>query len=405
MNNLDRLWPYAQLFYILTTLLLLGAGLLALEQPAAVAAPRIIRLAAMGDIMLGPAGATSAETARLALTDLKTSLADRQVVIGNLEGPLTNRGTPATTPIEGRAYVFRTEPGYAALLREAGLTILSLANNHAHDYGQPGYDQTREVLDKAGLHYTGGPGQVARQKVGRTTVAVIGLAPHAGCQDLNDIPAAAALVREEAAKPDTLVVVVFHGGAEGSDKIYVPRGLETFLGERRGDLRALSRALIDAGAHLVVGHGPHVPRGLEIYKDRLIAYSLGNFATGPGISISGRQGLAPLLLVDLTPEGRLMGGRVVSFKQERHGQAKLDQNKEAMKLMHRLSLADFDHPGLGADGSVMLTESAARALAGAFPKPAKDQPQPAAALKPKKGDQEGQPNQAAPFRYAWDVYR
>ena len=264
----------------------------------ALAGPRTIRVAAMGDIMLGTENLLPADGAAEAFAEVKPYLDKCQVVIGNLEGPLTDQGSPTKEAVEGVSYVFRTPPAYVDRLSEAGFTVMSLANNHANDYGPAGHSQTREVLEKAGLLHTGAPGQVARQKVGSTTVAVIGLAPNSGCQPLNDIEAAAELVRQEAANKKTLVIVVFHGGAEGAGRTSVPYGPEYFLGENRGDVRRLSRALIDAGAHLVIGHGPHVPRGLELYQGRLIAYSLGNFATGRGISVSGRAGAAPAGGVD-----------------------------------------------------------------------------------------------------------
>ena len=124
----------------------------------------------------------------------------------------------------------------------------------------------------------------------------------------------------------------FHGGAEGPDSLHVAEGMELFHGEERGDLIAFSHAVIDAGADLVLGHGPHVPRALEIYRDRLIAYSLGNFATALGISIEGDKGLAPILLATLTGDGRFVEG------QDRVGASgaadgpRLDPSGEAFEL-------------------------------------------------------------------------
>ena len=385
--------------------------------------PKVIRIAAMGDIMLGTENMLPADDAAGAFAEVAPHLKNCQVVIGNLEGPLTDRGAPTKTPADGVSYVFRTPPAYVEHLRQAGFTVMSLANNHANDYGQAGADQTREVLVEAGILYTGAPGQVARQKVGRTTISVIGLAPNSGCQNLNDIDAAAAMVRREAARDKTLVVVVFHGGAEGVGRIYVPEGPEYYLGENRGDVRRLGRALIDAGAHLVVGHGPHVPRGLEIYKDRLIAYSLGNFATGRGISISGRYGLAPLLIVEMTPKGKLVGGRVVSFKQTEAGRPQPDPTEEAANLMHSVSLADFEAPALAPGGQVLATVTAAQTMAAALPKPPRpvltadkaasvptpeptalaDKPAEAADDAPKRARPTA-PTRTASAVYEWDIF-
>ena len=86
-----------------------------------------------------------------------------------------------------------------------------------------------------------------------------------------------ALIQRAAEQAD-IVVAFFHAGAEGADKTHVPRGPESAFGEYRGDSRRFARIAIDAGADLVLGSGPHVLRGLELYKNRLIAYSLGNLA-------------------------------------------------------------------------------------------------------------------------------
>jgi len=298
---------------------------------------KIIRFAAMGDIMLGNEGALPPDGGAGMLADVRPHLAGRDVVLGNLEGPLTDRGKPTKPIIEGRSYAFRTPPSYGKHLKDVGFTVVTLANNHVNDYGPEGRAQTVSVLESLGIKHTGAPGQIAVQEVNGQRVAVIGLAPNRGCQDINDIPGVVALVKEANKHPNTLVVVTFHGGAEGTGHMRVPDGLEMYLGEKRGELRKLSRAVIDAGADLVIGHGPHVPRGIEVYKNRLIAYSLGNFATGIGINVQGATGLAPLLLVDLSPSGELVNLEVVSFRQQRGMGPKKDASKEAAKVMASLS--------------------------------------------------------------------
>ena len=102
---------------------------------------------------------------------------------------------------------------------------------------------------------------------------------------------------------------MFHGGAEGSDKTHVPSGTETFLGENRGDLRRFTHAVIDAGADLVVGSGPHVLRGMEVYRGRLIAYSMGNFGGYKVFGLGGVLSTSGVLQVTLSPDGRFRSGR------------------------------------------------------------------------------------------------
>ena len=299
--------------------------------------PEIIRFAAMGDIMMGNQGSLPTDGGYGLFRDVKPYLEDRDVVLGNLEGPLTDRGKPTKAAVKGRSYVFRTPPSYGKHLKDAGVTVVSLANNHANDYGPEGRAQTRQVLNDLGIVYTGAPGQIAWQNLEGKRVAFIGLAPNAGCQNINDIPGAVALVKKAAEDPEAIVVVTFHGGAEGTAHMKLPNGPETYLGEKRGDLRRLSRAVIDAGADLVIGHGPHVPRGFEVYKKRIIAYSLGNFATAAGINVQGATGLAPLLLVDVTPSGELVAFNVISFRQQYNQGPKKDAKDEAKKVMRSLS--------------------------------------------------------------------
>ena len=309
----------------------------------------LIRLAAVGDLMLGTAQAPP-ENDRI-FSEVKPFLADRQIVFGNLEGPLTDRGRPTKDPSAGAYHLFRTPPAYGRLLKEAGFNILSLANNHINDYGPAGRAQTVSVLGSLGIHHTGGPGEVAALKVNKTRLAFIALAPNLGCQNLHDLAGAVALVKAEAAKPGTLVIVSFHGGGEGSAFLrrVNPRP-EYFLGENRGNLPALAYALIDAGAALVLGHGPHVPRGLELYKGRLIAWSLGNFATISGMSLKGPGALAPLLLVDLAPDGAPRRVKVVSFKQEPRRGPRLDPENRAALVMAELSRGDLPREWLAALG-------------------------------------------------------
>ena len=102
-----------------------------------------------------------------------------------------------------------------------------------------------------------------------------------------------------------------------------------------------ARSVIDQGADLVIGHGPHVPRALELYQDKLIAYSLGNFCTYGIISIKQEKGLAPVLSVDLDENGDFVRGKIYSFKQKYPGFPLPDKSNSAARLMKRLSETDF----------------------------------------------------------------
>ena len=180
-----------------------------------------------------------------------------------------------------------------------------------------------------------------------------------GTNDLRDLAEAARIV-EAAGQDADLVVVSFHGGAEGADGQRVPAGKEKFFGEDRGDLRAFARAVVDAGADLVLGHGPHVVRGMEVYQGRLIAYSLGNFATYGAFNLSGPNGLSLVLEAQLARDGTFLGGRIHPVRQERPGGPHLDPERVVIPLVRRLSEDDFGAAAVrvGDDGTLDPPESA-----------------------------------------------
>jgi poly-gamma-glutamate capsule biosynthesis protein CapA/YwtB (metallophosphatase superfamily) len=286
--------------------------------------------------------------------EVKPKLAGADIIFGNQEGALTDRGKPTKVAQSGRAYCFRSPPEYARFLKEAGFNMVSIANNHINDYGPDGKQQTMDVLDSNGIAWSGPTGTVAKVEVNGLKVAMAAFHTSAHSNWVNDIPGAKQLVAG-LAKNNDIVIVSFHGGAEGGKALHVPNGPESFYGENRGDLRRFTHAVVDAGADLVVGHGPHVPRAMEVYKDRLIAYSLGNFCTGKGISVAGDAGLAPLLLVELDTSGRLVGGEIISYIQTFGQPPKLDSTNKAARLINRLGLEDFPKTNaVDAQGKLIL---------------------------------------------------
>ena len=104
--------------------------------------------------------------------------------------------------------------------------------------------------------------------------------------------------------------------------------------------------MVDAGADLVFGHGPHVVRAMERYKDRLIAYSLGNFATYYGISVDGVKGGSPILVVTIDETGKFVEGQIHSTMQIRPDGPSLDESQRALGLIRELSHQDFGNPGI-----------------------------------------------------------
>lgn len=270
---------------------------------------RRLRVAAVGDTVMGSPPYGLPPDGGRTFFDPVDQFLRGDVVLGNLEGVLATGGTSKCGPGRADCFAFRTPPSYARWMKRAGFDVMNLANNHSYDFGETGLRQTVAALRRAGIQDTGRPGTVARRRAGGLRVAVLGFAPYRWAESLLDIPAAQRRVAEVARTAD-IVIVTFHGGAEGRDRARVPRGPETYLGEPRGDLRRFARAVVDAGADLVVGHGPHVLRGMEVYRERLIAYSLGNFAGYGVFALGGALSTSAVLRVTLLSDGRLLGGRI-----------------------------------------------------------------------------------------------
>jgi hypothetical protein len=309
--------------------------------PARQAAPAgtTVTIAAVGDVVMGTTGDLPPDGGRTFFDGVDHELRG-DVVLGNLEGTLSTGGTSKCGSGSPNCFAFQTPPSYARWLARAGFTVLNLANNHAFDYGQGGLRQTVRALNRHRLKHTGRPGQIAYVDAGPARVALIGFASYPWAQSLLDIRAARRIVRRAAAQAD-LVVVTFHGGAEGSEETHVPHGTEWFLGENRGNLRAFSHAVVDAGADLVVGHGPHVLRGMEWYKERLIAYSMGNFAGYGVFSLGGPLGISGVLKVTLRADGSWAGGRLVATHMVGRGIPALDAAEAAHGIVRALSREDF----------------------------------------------------------------
>lgn len=246
-----------------------------------------------------------------ALAPVSAALHDADLTLGNLEGTLSTGGASKCGTggsAGGTCFAFQAPPSTAFGLRRLGFDVVNQANNHAMDYGPGGHAQTLAALARAGIAETGGPGQITYVTTRGVRIAFLGFAPYQYTADLLDIPAAQALVRA-ARRHAGLVVVFIHAGAEGADQLHTPPGDQYFLGENRGDARAFAHAVIDAGASVVLGSGPHVIRGVQDYRGHLIAYSLGNFIGYRTLGGGGVLDDSGIMRVTLRADGRLAAAR------------------------------------------------------------------------------------------------
>jgi poly-gamma-glutamate capsule biosynthesis protein CapA/YwtB (metallophosphatase superfamily) len=175
---------------------------------------------------------------------------------------------------------------------------------------------------------------------GGLRVAILGFAPYSDTASLLDLPAARALIARAEALAD-MVIVAIHAGAEGTAATHVTGGEESYVGEDRGNPEAFAHMAVDAGADLVLGSGPHVLRGMEVYRHRLIAYSLGNFAGYHNVGLDGVLADSAILHVRLSARGAFLSGRVSSVRLVDAGMPEPDADDAGARLISELSRADF----------------------------------------------------------------
>jgi len=315
--------------------------------------PGVVAVVATGDIVMGSTPNLPPDAGQSFFSEVQADLAG-DVVLGNLEATLSTGGGSKCGPKSADCYAFRTPPSYARRLVQAGFTVMNLANNHAYDFGADGLRQTTAALKAVSLLYTGRPGQITVQKIGQLRVAMVGFATYPWAASLTDIAGAKKLVRR-AAKVGDVVVVSMHAGAEGKEHQHVARKTELFLGENRGNPVRFAHAVVDAGADLVIGHGPHVLRGMEWYKKRLIAYSLGNFAGYKVFSLGGPLSTSGILRVTLRGDGSFETGRLVATRLVGDGLPALDPSESAHGVVRSLSREDFGRNAVKISADGMLS--------------------------------------------------
>jgi poly-gamma-glutamate capsule biosynthesis protein CapA/YwtB (metallophosphatase superfamily) len=320
-----------------------------------------ITMSATGDIIMGSAPNRLPANGGDGFFDSVTAGLKADLVMGNLEQPLTNdTGTSKCgSPPRANCFAFRSPPSYAGHLKDAGFELLNTANNHSKDFGTAGYQSTVSALEKAGLKHTGAQDEITVVQVKGVKVAVLGFSPYAGANNLNDLDHTREVIQQAKQQAD-VVVVQAHLGAEGSDKNHVKPGSEIFFGENRGDPIKFTHTAIDAGADVVIMHGPHVLRGMQFYKGKLIAYSLGNFAGGgKTLSSNGILKYGGILHVSLTKDGKFVSAKFLSTYMNSTGVPTRDSaNEHGRDLVRTLSAADFGDTAakIGQDGSISPQE-------------------------------------------------
>ena len=262
------------------------ASLIALKQSSAVEemkpeilSPKRITLGFVGDIMLDRGIKSSVMkygngNYDYAFEKVKDYLNDFDILFGNLEGPISDKGTKT-----GSIYSFRMDPKSAQSLKDAGFDILSLANNHMGDWSKTAMKDTFKNLEKVGIIYSGGGNnkeeayKIKTIIKNDTKIAFLSFSQFGkGYLEAGENTAGIAIISDEKIKSgiekakseNDIVIVSFHFGDEYKKEPNVYQ-------------KNIARKAIDYGTDLVVGHHPHVVEPIEEYKGGYIAYSLGNF--------------------------------------------------------------------------------------------------------------------------------
>lgn len=334
----------------------------ALPEPGMIPEPELepyrgpsVRFAAVGDVQTGRAWpehrtVLPPNEGQGYFDGVKEWLQDADVTFGNLEEVLADEGNSTKCgPKSTKCFAFRVPTSHADLFKDAGFDMMSVANNHAGDFGPAGRQATMAALDEAGIVYSGPVGVIATHEHNGLRIGMIAFSTGGGVYRLQELETARRVVADVDRTHD-IVVVSFHGGAEGTGAANVPKEVEKFYGENRGDVYRFAHAMVDAGADLIFGHGPHVLRGAEIYKGRLVAYSLGNFSSYKTFGLTRNLGWSTVLHVTIAPNGVALEAKINPVILKGPGRPVKDPKRNAIKEIRRLSREDFGNPLFNAKG-------------------------------------------------------
>jgi len=307
-----------------------------------------IRIKAVGDVMLGsvtPRTILPPDDGNEFVSSIGKYLTEANIVFGNLEGAIIKDGMKPVKCSEksrkaGRCYEFGMPEVLSTSIKGMGFNVLSMDNNHSEDFGADGYLFTQQKLSELGIKFAPKMG-FAKFLIEGKRIVVAAFGYSGTSHNISDLENTRNII-EELDKHYDIIIVSFHGGAEGKDKVNIKNKTEFFLGENRGNVIAFAHTAINAGADMVIGHGPHVLRAIEIYKNKLIAYSLGNFLTYGNMNISGITGISVIVDADIDINtGDFLRGKLIASQQSGYGIPEFDETGKGFKLVRSLTNEDF----------------------------------------------------------------
>lgn len=292
----------------------------------------------VGDITPFPAG--EKQNSSNPFVSLFEILSVPDIMAGNLEGVITEETISKCKPESKHCFAFKGDKDFVQYLTDAGFDVFNMANNHAFDYGPVGFKNTQDVLREKELFSTGAPNQIAIIERNGTKVAFVGFAPNAGTNSLISINNIKENITNAKNQAD-VVIAIIHAGGEGKNYVHVKEGDEIYLNENRGDAILAAHTMVDFGADAVLGSGPHLLRGVENYKGKIIAYSLGNFFGAGKLSTKDNLKFSGILYLEFDKSGEILSSDFVSIILDGYGTPHLDPELKSIDILNSLSREDF----------------------------------------------------------------
>ncbi len=260
------------------------------------------------------------------------------IVFCNMEGVLADTLDPECKP-----FCFGMPSVFANGYKDAGFNLISVGNNHANDFRQYGRENTAKNLDKMGFNWAG---YATKPSCTFTKNGVkygfCAFSPNTAIAYLHDKQLVANTIKT-LRKTCDIVIVSMHCGGEGKKYRHLTRADDYYIEQNRGNAYQFAHDAIDNGADIVLGHGPHVTRAIEIYKGKFIAYSMGNFFTYNTININDEMGLAPIFRIRVNASnGNFIDGEIISTYQTKPNRGPhIDPQKRVLKIIQELTAADI----------------------------------------------------------------
>lgn len=299
------------------------------------------------------------------LAPLRPLFAGADIVLLNVEGAIGSGHVRSKCSRYARnCFAFRQPPQAARALRRVVLPatlVGNVANNHSHDAGKPGFKRTQALLRHAGVLVTGADtlATPVRTPAG-DTIGILGFHTSDETPDARDLDAVRRYVAHAVDRWGT-VIVTMHLGGEGAAAQRTADSTEVFLDMDRGNPVAFANTALDAGATMVVGHGPHVLRAAEWHDGRLVLYSLGNLLTYGPFTLREPMNRGAIACATIGADGAVRDARLRPTMQTSAGIVRPDTTGRAITLVDSLSALDFPLTGtrVSSDGSLTPRTSAA----------------------------------------------